>query len=185
MLVTGAGNVVGNYITQLAVQRGATVIGTAGSAQRKSHASEAGACHVLDYKSEPLAQRVKQITAGHGVDAIVDMDFSSTAGLVGQGVLKAHGTLVTYGSNSVGAIPINFRAMLCGSFGIKVFLVYDLQSADREIITAELAGLLELNSLVHKVAATFSLDEIAMAHEAVETGANIGSMQIVMPSASE
>ena len=185
VLVTGAGNVVGNYITQLAVQRGATVIGTAGSAQRKSHASEAGASHVLDYKSEPLAQRVKQITAGHGVDAIVDMDFSSTAGLIGQGVLKAHGTLVTYGSNSVDAIPIDFRAMLFGSFGIKAFLVYDLQSADREIITAELAELLELNSLVHKVGATFSLDEIAMAHEAVETGANIGSMQIVMPSASE
>lgn len=180
VLVIGAGNVVGNYITQLAVHRGATVIGTAGAAHRKSHASEAGASHVLDYKSEPLAQRVKQMTAGHGVDAILDMDFSSTAELVGQGVLKAHGTLVTYGSNSVGAIPIDFRAMLFASVGIKAFLVYDLERADRDIITAELAALLASNSLVHKVAATFSLDEIAMAHEAVEAGATIGSMQIVL-----
>jgi NADPH2:quinone reductase len=180
VLVTGAGNVVGNYITQLAVHRGAIVIGTAGSAPRQSHASEAGASHVLNYKSEAIAERVKQITAGHGVDAIIDMDFASTAGLLGQGALKAHGAMVTYGSNSVGAIPIDYRAMLFGSFGIKAFLVYDLDGADREIITAELTALLESNSLAHKVGATFSLDEIALAHEAVESGTNIGSMQIVM-----
>ena len=180
VLVTGAGNVVGNYVTQLAVRRGATVIGTAGAVRRKSHASEAGASHVLDYKSEPVAERVKQITAGHGVDAIIDMDFSSTARLLSQGVLKAHGKLVTYGSNSAEATPIDFRAMLFGSFGIKAFLVYDLEGADREIITAKLNALLESNSLVHEVGATFSLDEIALAHEAVETGTNIGSVQIVM-----
>ena len=180
VLVTGAGNVVGNYVTQLAVRRGATVIGTAGAVRRKSHASEAGASHVLDYKSEPVAERVKQITAGHGVDAIIDMDFSSTARLLSQGVLKAHGKLVTYGSNSAEATPIDFRAMLFGSFEIKAFLVYDLEGADREIITAKLNALLESNSLVHEVGATFSLDEIALAHEAVETGTNIGSVQIVM-----
>ncbi|MBG6075348.1 zinc-binding dehydrogenase [Polaromonas sp. CG_9.11] len=180
VLVTGAGNVVGNYITQLAVRRGATVIGTAGSAHRKSHASEAGAFHVLNYKSEAIAERVKQITAGHGVDVIIDMDFASTAGLLGQGVLKAHGTLVTYGSNSVGAIPVDFRAMLFGSFGIKAFLVYDLNDAERKMITAELTATLESNSLVHKIGATFSLDEIALAHKAVENGTNIGSVQIVM-----
>lgn len=180
VLVTGAGNVVGNYVTQLAVRRGAMVIGTAGSAHRKSQATGAGATHVLDYKIEPIAERVRQITNGHGVDAIVDMDFASTAGLLGQGVLKTHGTLVTYGSNSVGATPIDFRAMLFGSLGIKAFLVYDLKDADREIITAELTGLLETNSLVHNMGATFSLDEIAMAHEAVESGNNTGSIQIVM-----
>jgi NADPH2:quinone reductase len=180
VLVTGAGNVVGNYVTQLAVRRGATVIGTAGSAHRKSHATQAGASHVLDYKSEPIAERVKQITAGHGVDAILDMDFASTAGLLGQGVLKAHGTLVTYGSNSVGATPIDFRAMLWGSLKIKAFLVYDLEGADREIITAELTALLASKSLVHTIGATFSLDEIATAHEAVESGATIGSVQILM-----
>lgn len=180
VLVTGAGNVVGNYVTQLAVLGGATVIGTAGSAHRKSHASEGGAAHVLDYKTEAIAQRIKQITADYGVDGIIDMDFASTAGLLGQGVLKAHGTLVTYGSNSVGAIPVDFRAMLFSSFGIKAFLVYDLKDADREIITAELTAMLESNSLVHKIGATFSLDEIALAHEAVENGATIGSVQIVM-----
>lgn len=180
VLVTGAGNLVGSYITQLAVRRGATVLGTAGSAHRKSQASAAGAAHVLDYKSEPIAERVKQFTAGHGVDAIIDMDFSATAGLLSQGVLKAHGRLVTYGSNSVGATPIDFRAMLFGSLRIEAFLVYDLQSADREIITAELTQLLESNSLAHKIGAHFSLDEIAMAHEAVESGANIGSVQIVI-----
>jgi NADPH2:quinone reductase len=180
VLVTGAGNVVGNYITQLAVRRGATVIGTAGSAHRKSHASAAGAAHVLDYKAGSIADGVRQITAGHGVDAIVDMDFSSTAGFLSQGVLKAHGTLVTYGSNSVGATPVDFRAMLFGSYGIKAFLVYDLEGADREVITAELTALLESNSLTHKIGATFNLDEIDLAHEAVESGTNTGSVQIVM-----
>ena len=180
VLVTGAGNVVGNYVTQLAVHHGATVIGTAGSAHRKSHASAAGASHVLDYKTESIPERVKQITAGHGVDAIIDMDFGSTAALIGQGVLRAHGQLVTYGSNSAGATPVDFRAMLFGSFGIKAFLVYDLEGAEREIINAELLALLQSNALTHQIGASFSLDDIALAHEAVESGTNIGSVQIVM-----
>jgi NADPH2:quinone reductase len=135
---------------------------------------------VLDYKSEDIAARVKQITSGAGVDAIVDMDFASTAALLGQGVLKAHGTLVTYGSNNVGATPIDFRSMLWGSLNIKAFLVYDLEAEDRDIINAELTTLLATKALTHKISATFNLDEIAMAHEAIETGSNIGSVQIEM-----
>ena len=180
LLVTGAGSVVGNYVTQLAVQRGATVIGTAGSAQRNSNAVDAGAAHVLDYKVENVAERLKQITGGCGVDAIVDMDFASTAALLGQGALKAHGTLVTYGSNNVAATPVDFRAMLWGSLSIKAFLVYNLELPDRESLTTELTTLLELKSLIHKIGATFSLDEIARAHETIEAGTNIGSVQIVM-----
>jgi NADPH2:quinone reductase len=180
ILVTGAGNVVGNYVTQLALLAGATVIGTAGSAPRQAHARSAGAAHVLDYRSGPIADRVKELTDGLGVDAIVDMDFASTAPLLGQGVLKAHGTLVTYGSNTVGAIPVDFRAMLWGSLGIKAFLVYDLGAADRQIITAQLTKLLASKALVHTVGLTVQLNDIVKAHEAVESGASIGSVQIVM-----
>jgi NADPH:quinone reductase len=87
ILVTGAGNAVGHYVVQLARQRGAMVIGTAGSDGRKTHALRAGVSHLIDYKRESVADKVKEITQGAGVQLVIDMDFSTTAALIGKGAL--------------------------------------------------------------------------------------------------
>jgi NADPH2:quinone reductase len=178
VLVTGAGNAVGHYATQLAVMKGATVIGTAGSALRIGHAKNAGALHVIDYKAEQVAERITQLTGGQGVDAIIDMDFSTTAKFISQGALKPHGNLVSYGSNDTGPTLVDFRALLWSSLGLKFFLVYDLLPADRHAATQELTSMLVGNSLRHSIGAVFSLDDIAAAHTLVESGAQIGNVVI-------
>lgn len=58
------------------------------------------------YKREPVAERVKEITAGAGVDAVIDMDFWSTAPLLPHGLLKPHGRFVCYGSNQRGDLSV-------------------------------------------------------------------------------
>lgn len=176
VLVTGGGSAVGHYITQLARGRGATVLATAGSPGRREHARDAGAAHVIDYKREDVAARVKSLTSGAGVDAIIDMDFSSTAKLLPQGVLKAHGRFVCYGSNQRGDLPIDFRTALWGSLQFLFFLVYDLLPPDREAAVAEIGRLLEANALSHTVGAVFPLEQIAAAHEAVEAGEPVGNV---------
>ncbi|MBE7941083.1 MULTISPECIES: NADPH:quinone reductase [Ramlibacter] len=176
LLVTGGGSMVGQYVTQLAVRAGARVIATAGAPQRVQLAREAGAEAVIDYRNEPVAERVRELTGGQGADAIIDMDFQSTARLLGEGALRAHGRVLSYGSNDPGQIPVDYRAMLWGSLSIVCFLVYDLQAADREAVTQQATALLRERSLVHPVAARFPLADIAAAHEAVEAGQRVGAV---------
>lgn len=176
VLVTGAGNAVGHYVTQLAARRGAVVVGTAGAPARRERAVTAGAAHVIDYQREPVAERVKEITRGAGVDAVIDMDFSSTAALLPQGVLKPHGRLVCYGSNRRGGLPVDFDTALRSSHELLFFLVYDLLPPARQAALDELAALLAADGLQHVIAATLPLEQIATAHEMVEAGHGPGNV---------
>lgn len=177
ILVTGAAAAVGHYVTQIATLRGARVLGTA-SAARADHARAAGAAEIIDYKAEDVAARVKDLTDGRGVDAIVDMDFSSTAKLLAEGVLAPHGKLVCYGSNVAADVPLNFPAMLWGSLTVQMFLVYELALADRVAAISELKALLREGRLRHTIGARYPLDAIAEAHEAVEGGSVIGNVVV-------
>ena len=181
VLIIGAASSVGHYAAQIAVLAGARVIGTVGSSERAAHAMSAGVEATINYKTETTASRVLQLTNGRGVDAIVDMDFSTTARLLGEGVLAPHGVVACYGSNDVKDIGIPFRAALFGSYTIHFFLVYDLTAADRQAAVAGLNALLGQNKLRHAVGARFGLADIVAAHEAVEQGRVIGNVVIDLP----
>lgn len=170
VLVTGAASAVGHYVTQIAASRGLRVIGTA-SAARAATARAAGAADVIDYKSEDVAAKIAAFTDGRGVDAIIDMDLSSTAPLLAKGVLAPHGTLVCYGSNAMGDVPIPFRDLLFRGLSLRFFVVYELTDADRRAALADLAEILKTGKLVTRIAARFPLAQIVQAHEAVEQGA--------------
>lgn len=180
VLVTGAGNAVGHYVTQLATRKGARVIATAGHPMRQSHAWSAGAHEVLDYKHGGVAEQVRALTQGRGVDVIIDMDLFGTANLLPQGVLKAHGHLVCYGSNQPLQVPLDFRSLLWGSLNLSFFLVYDLLPRDREATIAELEALLRAGCLQHAIGARFPLAQIADAHEAVEKGSVVGNVVLTI-----
>ena len=170
VLVTGAASAVGHYVTQVAARKGMQVIGTA-SAARAQAAREAGAAHVIDYKSEDVAAKLLELTGGKGVGAIIDMDLSSTAPLLARGVLAPHGTLVCYGSNAMGDVPLPFRDLLFRGLNLRFFVVYELQPADRFAAIAELGVLLQQQALATRIAARYPLAQIVAAHEAVEQGA--------------
>ena len=179
LLITGAAAAVGHYAVKIAKLRGARVIGTV-SPVRQAHARAAGVDELIDYRHEDVAERVKALTGGKGVDGIIDMDLSSTAALLPKGVLAPHGTMVCYGSNVAGDIPISFPAMLWGSLKLSVFVVYDLLPDERTAAVDELTRLLEADALKHSVGATFPLDEIAAAHEAVEGGRLTGNVVLTL-----
>ena len=177
VLVTGASSAVGHYITQLVTQAGGRVIGTVGSSVKAAHAQAAGMQEAIFYKTEPVAERVKALTNGQGVSVIIDMDFSSTAQLVAAGALKAHGTVVCYGSNAP-EVPVNFRALLFGSMTLKFFLVYDLTPEDRAWGLARLTELLQTGQLQHSIGPRFALAQMVQAHEAVEGGQALGNVVV-------
>ena len=175
ILVTGAASGVGHYAVQMAVARGARVIGTA-SARRADHARSAGAAEIIDYRAESVAARVKELTDGRGADAILDMDLSSTLPLLADGVLAQYGKLVCYGSNEPTGIEVPFGPMLWGALTLQLFLVYELRPEERTEAEAVLHKIQADDTLIHTVGARFPLEKIAEAHEAVEAGGVIGNV---------
>ncbi|WP_067862352.1 type I polyketide synthase [Nocardia shimofusensis] len=71
VLVHGAAGGVGSAATQIAKLHGATVIGTASTAERRDWAREQGADHVLDSRSLNFAEDVLARTGGAGVDVVI------------------------------------------------------------------------------------------------------------------
>ena len=61
----------GRYAVQFARLAGATTITTVSSDEKGALAESAGAGHVINYRTEDVAARVNEISAGQGVDRIV------------------------------------------------------------------------------------------------------------------
>src|SRR5260221_562921 len=66
VVVYGAAGGVGSALIDVARLAGATVIGTAGSAEKCAFVTARGAAHAINYKSESVVERVLALTNGHG-----------------------------------------------------------------------------------------------------------------------
>ncbi len=72
VLVQAAASGVGVAAIQLAKQIGATVIGTASSAEKLDWAKQYGLDHGINYAEQDFVEETKRLTDGRGVDVIVD-----------------------------------------------------------------------------------------------------------------
>jgi len=176
VLVAGGVGAVGHYAIQLAKQRNAIVITTVSSAAKAEIARQAGADHVIDYKREKVGERVKAMTGNRGVQAVIELDLAANAKLLPE-VLAPNGIVAIYGSSSA-EVPIPFQFLLQSSIALKLFLVYEMGKDERERATADITRMLARDELIHNVARTFELDDIAAAHEAVESGRTMGNVVV-------
>ena len=72
LLVHGASGGVGLTAVEIGRHLGATVIATANSAEKLEVARSKGADHLIDYSTEEIRERVKELTGGKGADVIYD-----------------------------------------------------------------------------------------------------------------
>ena len=72
VLVQGAAGGVGVAAVQIAKHLGAIVIGTAGSDEKLAWAADQGADHGVNYSVADYPRRVRELTDGKGVDAVID-----------------------------------------------------------------------------------------------------------------
>lgn len=73
LLIQGGTSGIGVTAIQLARAFGATVIVTAGSDAKCSACLSMGAHHAINYKAQDFVSEVQRITAGKGVDVVLDM----------------------------------------------------------------------------------------------------------------
>jgi NADPH2:quinone reductase len=174
VLVAGGAGAVAHYAIQLAKIRGARVITTISNDAKARHARAAGADETINYRTEDVGERVRALTDGRGVDALIEMDLGANARLY-PAVLRPHATVVVYGTSaSETALPAHWLMM--NSITLRFFLVYELPAADRAAAVDELTALLERGRLVHTVARRLPLECLAEAHEIVERGEVVGNV---------
>lgn len=180
-LVHAAAGGVGQLLVQWAKAIGASVIATAGSAEKLALAHDAGADRVVDYSSPDWAEQVRGLTDGEGVEVVYDGVGQSTF----EGSLKClarRGTLALYGGASGPVPPIDpLILMRGGSLYLTRPTLFDytattaeLDEGARALFTLMRDGMLKV-----QVGQRFALKDAADAHRALEARQTIGSTLLI------
>ncbi|RYF38251.1 MAG: NADPH:quinone reductase, partial [Cytophagaceae bacterium] len=150
---------------QLARQAGARVIATCRSEKQRDIIQRAGA-HEVVLVNESLVERLKQL-APRGIDHIVEVAFDANI-QTDLEVLAQGGSIATYASHAfTPEIPFwqlvfgNARLFFIGSDDVPVEAKVEATHAIDQLVAA--------GGLTLHVAEIVSLDEIAQAHEMVES----------------
>ena len=165
-LVHAAAGGVGQLLCQMISSRGATVIGTASTAEKAQIASQAGASHVIRYDTEDVASKAKEITNGIGVDVVYDgVGLATFDGSLAS--LKRRGMMALFGGASGMVPPFDLQVLSrMGSLFVTRPTLADyivgpgeMQWRADEIFGEHLAG--KLNFAIGK---TYELKDASVAH---------------------
>jgi len=145
VLAPGIGGSVGNATYQLARAQGADkVIATAGSASKAAKARGLGFDDVVDLSAEGLADAVRRMTAGRGVDVVIE---SIGGDVTGQALssLGVGGALITLGYSAGTQATINVTDLIWKRARMEGFSLFaqsptTIATAWREILPLIVGG---------------------------------------------
>lgn len=179
ILFHAAAGGVGLIACQWAKALGVKLIGTSSTPEKMALAKEHGAWEMINYTTEDVVQRVRELTDGHMLPVVYDS--------VGQATwetsldcLQPRGLMVSFGNASGPVTGVNLGILAQkGSLYVTRPILGDyvadrsaMQAAAKELFDLVIAGQIKIN-----IGQRFALDEVAQAHEALvqrkTTGATI------------
>ena len=181
-LIHAAAGGVGQLAIQLAKAKGATVIGTASTAEKVAKARAAGADHVINYRDvDDVAGEVRRLTDGRGVAVVYDGVGQSTfdASLAS---LRPRGMLVLFGGSSGQVPPFDLQRLnRAGSLYITRPTLGHYISTREELL--ERAGSI-LDSIAHgrlrvEIGGEYPLAEAKRAYEDLEGRKTSGKLLLL------
>lgn len=176
VLVQGGAGAVGACAVALARQAGARVIATCRSENAREAALRAGAHDVLLMDAD-LRQRIRAL-APDGVDHIVEVAFGANIQL-DMDVLSQGGSIAAYATN-VAAPAIPFWPLVFSNASIHFIGSDDVPSGAKIKAAQDINCALENGWEGLPIAARFSLDNIASAHEFVEHPTRAGRVILTL-----
>jgi NADPH2:quinone reductase len=180
-LVHAAAGGTGQLLVQMAKQRGAFVIGTAGSAEKAALARALGADECIIYSEQDFEVETKRIMNGRGVDVVYDSVGKDTFEK-GLNVLRPRGMMVLYGqaSGAVGAIEpqiLNAKGSLYltrPSLGHYLLDRAELEQRAGDVFVWAAAGGLKV-----RIDRSFPLAQATDAHRALTSRATSGKVLLI------
>ena len=177
VLVTGGAGAVGHYAVQLAAWAGASVIATVSSEEKAERARAGGAHHVIDYRREDVAARVRELTGGQGVHHVVEVDFGGNLASTLASV-RLNGSIAYYATKGAREPVVPAGAMMGLNLQINsVYLPVSPHEARRRAQT-DITLWIGTGERMLSVAGRFPLEDCAGAHELVESGGKVGTVVV-------
>lgn len=177
ILLHAAAGGVGLLAIQIAKLMGLSVIGTVSTEEKAEHAKEMGCDEIIFYRKENVAERVKELTGGEGVQTVFDGVGKDTFESSLKS-LKRRGVLVASGTASGPIPPIDaFQLMMQGSvyFIRPAFADFYADPAERAELSEFWFENLASRRIKVKIGQRFELADCVQAHREMEAGRTIGS----------
>jgi NADPH:quinone reductase-like Zn-dependent oxidoreductase len=172
VLIHGIGGGVALSVLQLAKLAGAEVIVTSSSDEKLERAAQIGADHTINYQRvDDVAQQVKDITSGRGVDIIIDTVGAATWPIDFSAVRRG-GKIVLCGVTSDAQAVTDLRALYWNQLtilGSTMGSEEDLHQMLRAVTKAKLKPVID---------STAKLENIKDATGRMETGEQFGKIVI-------
>jgi len=179
VLIQAAAGGVGLILCQWANALGATVIGTAGSLEKVKLATANGCHHVINYSTEDVAKRVREITGGKGVTVVYDGVGQATL-MASLDSLRPRGLLVSFGNASgpVKALDILLLSQRGSLYLTRpTLMTYVADDKDLQATAADLFSIVASGKVKIAVNQRYKLADAPQAHRDLEgrrtTGASI------------
>jgi NADPH2:quinone reductase len=177
VLVTGGAGAVGHYAVQLASWAGASVIATVSSEDKAARARAGGAARVINYRTEDVAARVRDITGGELVDHVVDVDFGGNLAAALASV-RDGGSIAYYASNGALEPAVPLRTLMAKNLTVRGFVLPTSRHADRKRAQSDMTRFVATPGRILSVDGTFPLYQTAAAHLSVEQGGKVGTVVV-------
>lgn len=181
VLVHAAAGGVGLILVQWLKAVGATVIGTVSTAEKAEAARAAGADHVLRYRDEDVAARVREITGGTGVRVSFDGVGKATWPVSLKSTAR-RGLIVSYGNadGPVTDVNLGILAQHGSQFVTRPTLFdYYREPAERAAGVARVFDLIAKGSVTITIGQRYPLKDAARAHTDLESGRTTGSTLLI------
>ena len=173
---------VGLIACQWAKALGLVLIGTAGSDEKCELARRHGAAHVIDYRREDVAKRVRELTDGRGVKVVYDSVGKDTWQM-SLDCLAPFGLWVTFG-NASGPVPPFELLQLSAKGSLYVtrptLTTHLATHAIAQEMASELFAVVASGAVKIEIGRRYKLEDAAQAHRDLEARATTGS-NVLMP----
>ncbi len=182
ILLHAAAGGVGLIVSQWAKLLGLTVIGTVSTEEKAAVARAHGCDHVILYRSEDVAKRVREITNGVGVAVVYDSVGKDTfAGSLDS--LKKRGLLVCVGTASGPVPPIDATQLAVkGSVYVTrpALADYIADPAEKVALADEIFGHVAAGRIRIEINQKYRLQDAVQAHRDLESRKTTGSSIFVI-----
>lgn len=160
---------------------GATVIGTVGSQAKAELARAAGCDHIILYREQDVAARVREITDGKGVPVVYDSVGKDTF-IASLDSLSPRGLLVSFGNASgpVTGVDLGILATKGSVYVTRPTIVhYYATPEDRAAGAGALFDMVRSGRITPRVDQRYALKDAAHAHHDLEARATTGSTVLI------
>ena len=182
LLVHGGSSGIGTAAIALAHAKGATVLATAGSAEKCAACVRLGAARAINYKEEDFVAAVKEATGGRGVDMVLDMvggDYTPR----NLQCLALEGRLVQIAYQKGPKVEVDLALLMPRRLSLTGSSLRPRSPEEKGVIAQGLEQhvwpLIEEGRVAPLIHATFPLAQAADAHRLMESGAHIGKIVLV------